>query len=183
MTHTQDVGAVSDAQEPVTMTTPISVPLDVRRLKATLGSFMTGVTIATTVDAAGVRYGFTANSFTSVSLDPPLVLICLGNRSRSFDAFQIAPGFAVNILAAEQRAMANRFASSTEVDRFGDGDWRNGPAGNPVLSGVAGWLDCRTHDRVMAGDHLVLIGEVVGFDAASDVAPLGYLRGAYLDPE
>lgn len=151
-------------------------PLDTRALRDAFGAFMTGVTIVTAAGRDGPA-GLTANSFTSVSLTPPLLLVCVNGASRSLGAIRDAGGFAVNILAETQRDLSNRFAGRAE-DRFDGVDWRAGPVGGPILAGVCGWFDCRLHDEVMAGDHVVLIGRVEGFDHVGG-APLGYARGDY----
>ena len=154
-------------------------PLDTRALREAFGAFMTGVTIVTACDEGGPA-GLTANSFTSVSLSPPLLLVCVNGASRSLAAIRRAGGFAVNILAEDQRDLSNRFAGPAE-DRFAGIEWRPGPVGGPVLAGVCGWFDCRLHDEVRAGDHIILIGEVAGFDHPGG-APLGYARGGYFTP-
>jgi flavin reductase (DIM6/NTAB) family NADH-FMN oxidoreductase RutF len=154
--------------------------IDPRALRNAFGTFMTGVTVVTAKDGSGTPLGFTANSFTSVSLDPPLVLVCLANSSKNYDAFIGANGFAVNILAETQIALSNTFASRVE-DRFADVDWRDGPNGSPILADVSAWFDCAMFKTVEAGDHVILIGEVKAFDA--NTAPgLGYARGAYVTP-
>lgn len=152
-------------------------PPDPKALREAFGAFMTGVTIVTACGPDGAPAGLTANSFTSVSLDPPLLLVCVARQSHSLLIIQRAGGFAVNILAEHQQDLSNRFARQTE-DRFADIDWAPGPFGAPVLSGVCGWFDCRLHDQVTAGDHVILIGKVEGFDHAGG-APLGYARGGY----
>ncbi|MEO0362226.1 MAG: flavin reductase family protein [Pseudomonadota bacterium] len=150
---------------------------DPKALRDAFGAFMTGVTIVTARDPGGELAGLTANSFTSVSLDPPLLLVCLARRSQSLLIIQRAGGFAVNILAESQQDLSNRFARPSD-DRFDGVDWAPGPFGAPILSGVCGWFDCRLHDQVTAGDHVILIGKVEGFDHAGG-APLGYARGGY----
>jgi len=152
--------------------------IDCRELRRVLGAFPTGVTIATTVGKDGAPRGFTANSFTSVSLDPPLVLVCLAKAASSYATFLGAEGYAVNILAADQRAISSRFATAGE-DKFEGVAWRPGETGCPLIEGAAGWIDCVRHQAIDAGDHVVLIGRVVGFDG-TPAAPLGYCRGAYL---
>ncbi|MGI9405500.1 MAG: flavin reductase family protein [Hyphomicrobiaceae bacterium] len=147
-------------------------------LRAALGAFVTGVTVVTTRDTDGTPRGFTANSFTSVSLDPPLVLVCLAKTAGSFDVFERAGGYAVNILAESQRDVSTVFTTD-RMDRFDQVGWEDGPAGHPVFKGTAAWLDCTMHSRVDAGDHLILIGRVQGFDAHAE-PPLGYCRGAYV---
>ncbi|MEO0619233.1 MAG: flavin reductase family protein [Pseudomonadota bacterium] len=156
--------------------------LDLKQLRRALGAFVTGVTVVTTLDSEGNPRGFTANSFTSVSLEPPLILVCIGKSGASFEAFRNAGGYAVNILSEAQRDVSGVFASQVE-NRFANVDWVPGPAGNPVFDGTAAWLDCTMHEQVDAGDHVILIGRVIGFEAFSDadrVQPLGYCRGAYV---
>ncbi|WP_170765634.1 flavin reductase [Ruegeria lacuscaerulensis] len=153
---------------------------DPRALRNAFGTFMTGVTVVTTHDEEGNPLGFTANSFSSVSLDPALVLVCLANSSRNYDAFVKAKGFAINILSEAQKEVSNTFARPVE-DRFAAVDWRCGPFGSPLFDGVSAWFDCSAYKTVEAGDHLILIGKVEAFDTST--APgLGYARGAYVTP-
>ncbi len=151
--------------------------IDARALRSAFGKFMTGVTVVTALDAAGEPLGFTANSFSSVSLDPPLLLVNLANSSSNFDAFKNANGFAVNILSEEQTAVSNTFASPVE-DRFDSCSWSAGPVGSPVLENVCAWFDCSMFQTVEAGDHLILIGRVGAFDAF-ERGGLGYANGGY----
>lgn len=153
---------------------------DPRELRNAFGTFMTGVTVVTTRTDEGAPIGFTANSFTSVSLDPPLVLVCLANSSSNFAAFTSCRGFAVNILSEEQKDVSNTFARPVE-DRFATVGWRDGPNGAPVIDGVSAWFDCSMFNRVDAGDHIILVGKVEGFEA-NPVPGLGYARGAYFTP-
>lgn len=155
-------------------------PLDPRALRNAFGTFMTGVTVVTAHDENAAPLGFTANSFTSVSIDPPLVLVCLANSSQNYDALVAAPGFAVNILAETQIAVSNTFARKVD-DRFASVAWRKGPNGAPILNGVSAWFDCRMFKTVDAGDHVILIGEVMAFDQTATPG-LGYSRGAYVTP-
>ncbi|MFV0300461.1 MAG: flavin reductase [Paracoccus sp. (in: a-proteobacteria)] len=153
---------------------------DPRELRNAFGTFMTGVTVVTAKAEDGAPIGFTANSFTSVSLDPPLVLVCLANSSSNYQAFTSAKGFAVNILSEAQKDVSNTFARPVE-DRFATVDWRDGPNGAPVIDGVSAWFDCSMFKTVEAGDHIILVGKVEGFEA--NPAPgLGYARGAYVTP-
>jgi flavin reductase (DIM6/NTAB) family NADH-FMN oxidoreductase RutF len=136
---------------------------------------MTGVTVVTACDATGRPVGFTANSFTSVSLEPPLLLVSIAKTSSNYKTFSEAERFAINILAEDQREISTTFARPV-ADRFAGVDWEM--RGAPILKGVAAWFDCRMHQRVDAGDHCLLIGLVEGFSAAP--APgLGYYRGSY----
>ena len=153
-------------------------PFDLRDYRHALGAFLTGVTVVTTLDRQGSPRGFTANSFTSVSLDPPLVLVCIDKRGRSFEVFSEGDGYAVNILSESQQTVSNAFATSTD-DRFARVEWHTGPAGHPVFEGAAAWLDCRRHDLVDAGDHVIMIGRVIGYHHTVR-PPLGYSRGTYV---
>lgn len=153
---------------------------DPRALRDAFGCFMTGVTVVTTRSAEGAPLGFTANSFASVSLDPPLLLVSIAKTSRNYEHFAAAGHFAINVLAEEQKHVSGIFARPVE-DRFAAVGWTPGPAGSPVLAGVAAWFDCRLSQRVDAGDHAILIGEVKGFSASQEPG-LGYYRGAYITP-
>ncbi len=154
--------------------------IDPRALRNAFGTFMTGVTVVTAHDADGNPLGFTANSFTSVSMDPPLVLVCLANSSQNYDALTQADGFAINILSEHQKDVSNTFARPVD-DRFACVDWRTGPHGSPVFDGVSAWFDCSMHKTVEAGDHVILIGQVQAYDT-SPTPGLGYARGAYVTP-
>lgn len=156
-----------------------AAPFDAKAFRRALGAFLTGVTVVTTRTEEGEMRGFTANSFSSVSLDPPLVLVCLAKTASSFPVFSAAAHFAVSVLAAEQKDVSALFASKSP-DKFSGASWQLGPAGSPVISGAAAWFDCTRHEVVEAGDHVILIGHVRGF-GTRDVAPLGYCRGAYVD--
>jgi flavin reductase (DIM6/NTAB) family NADH-FMN oxidoreductase RutF len=153
---------------------------DARALRDAFGSFLTGVTVVTTHNADGAPIGFTANSFTSVSLDPPLLLVCLAKTSRNYSVLTEAKGFGVNILAEGQKDVSNTFARPVE-DRFAAVEWKKGPFGSPVFSGVAAWFDCAMHELVDAGDHVILIGRVEGFENSGKTG-LGYARGGYFTP-
>ncbi|NBB46883.1 flavin reductase [Rhizobium sp. CRIBSB] len=153
---------------------------DPRALRTAFGAFLTGVTVVTTHNPAGEPIGFTANSFTSVSLDPPLLLVCLAKTSRNFEAMTRTVGFAVNILSEAQKEVSNTFARPVE-DRFAAVEWRVGPHGSPVFADVSAWFDCSMHEVVDAGDHVILIGRVEGFED-SGKAGLGYARGGYFSP-
>lgn len=150
---------------------------DPQALRAAFGRFMTGVTVVTGRRSDGAPIGFTANSFTSVSLDPPLLLVCPGAHLSSYADFQTASHFAVSILAEGQETVSNRFASS-KADRFGPGDWQSGHAEMPLIDGRAAGFVCEVFSRVPAGDHTVLIGRVVDFDA-TDAPGLGYGPDGY----
>lgn len=154
--------------------------LSPRALRDAFGCFMTGVTVVTTMDAEGQPLGFTANSFSSVSLDPPLLLVSIARTSANWAAFTTGQGFAVNILSEAQKDVSATFARPV-ADRFATVYWRRGPAGSPLIAGVSAWFDCHLHQVIEAGDHAILIGRVAGFEATP--APgLGYYRGSYFTP-
>lgn len=145
--------------------------------RAALGSFATGVTIVTTLDGEGRDVGLTANSFNSVSLDPPMILWSLGLGSRSLRAFRDAGHFAVHILAADQEPLSNRFASRGE-DKFAGVELERSGEGVPLLHGCSARFECRTVYQYEGGDHIIFVGEVTGFDR-SDRPPLLFHGGRY----
>lgn len=154
------------------------MPLDPRELRNAFGSFLTGVTIVTTTDEDGNRSGFTANSFTSVSLDPPLLLVCLAKNADCYDVFMQCPGFAVNVLSENLKELSNVFASKG-VDKFDEAEMRRDPTRNPVFHGNCAWFDCDVEQRIDGGDHTIIIGRVIDFNYRKR-EPLGYLRGGYV---
>ena len=151
---------------------------DPRTLRDALGCFATGVTVVTCFDADGAPVGITANSFTSVSLDPPLLLVNVHKQAASARALTAASHFAVNVLQTGQQPASIRFSTRDE-DRFGPNDWSPGEYGAPVLEKSLGVFECEAHAVHDGGDHHMLIGHVVKarFDAALD--PLLYFRGSY----
>lgn len=151
--------------------------LDPRDLRNAFGMFATGVTIVTTVNADGRPIGLTCNSFSSVSLKPPLVLWSLSAYSPSLQAFLSAPCFAVNILANHQEELSRRF-SSPIADRFAGVDYSTGESGIPLITGAAAQIQCRNETRHYSGDHVVLLGRVLCY-AYRDVEPLVFSRGRY----
>ncbi len=155
--------------------------LDENDLRVAFGSFMTGVTVVTTRAPNGTLVGFTANSFTSVSMDPPLLLVCPGNHLSSFSVFQQIESFAVNVLSHSQESVSNLFASAEE-SRFDQVEWQADENGSPILADVAASFSCVVHDRVSAGDHLILIGCVTDYAKSSD-GGLGYCSGGYFSLE
>lgn len=155
-------------------------PLNLRALRDAFGCFMTGVTVVTTLDGDGRPLGFTANSFSSVSLDPPLLLVSMANASANLPSFAGGRGFAVNILSEGQKDVSATFAKRSE-DRFASVYWRRGPVGSPLIAGVSAWFDCTLDQAVAAGDHTILIGRIGAFEATAHPG-LGYYRGAYVTP-
>ena len=151
---------------------------DARTLRDALGCFATGVTVVTALDAEGQPVGLTANSFTSVSLDPPLLLVCIAKTASSLAALEAAENFAVNVLHIGQQPTSNLFAKSGE-DRFSETPWRRGHNDTPLLTGALANFECKRHALHEGGDHVILIGEVVRarFEPRRD--PLLYFRGKY----
>ena len=146
-------------------------------LRAAMGRFATGVTIITCRTAAGAAVGLTANSFASLSLDPPLVLWSLRQASSHLPAFDSVAHFAVNVLAETQVELSRRFASS-QPDKFADGHWADGLGRTPVLAGCAAVFECRVESRHVLGDLVLFIGRVLRL-ADLSVAPLLFQGGHY----
>lgn len=151
---------------------------DQRTLRDVLGTFVTGVTIVTTCDAHGVRHGLTANSFSSVSLDPPLILWCQATKSRSYPAFRDSAHFAVNILAHDQISLSQHFANVSN-DKFRGIEYTRGTGDVPLLHGTSASLECVQLAAHPCGDHVVYIGRVTSL-SRSDRAPLAFCAGRYL---
>jgi len=141
-----------------------------------LGNFATGVTIITS-EANGVKAGITANSFSSVSLDPPLILWSVKKTSTSWPVFAQSRSFAVNVLASDQAELARQFARSG-VDKFAGVAWERGEKGAPLLAHVAAQFECLRHIEYEGGDHLIVIGEVTYF-ARHDRRPLLFSQGRF----
>jgi flavin reductase (DIM6/NTAB) family NADH-FMN oxidoreductase RutF len=154
---------------------PVPAP---QALRTALGRFATGVAIITCVDTAGQRVGLTANSFSALSLDPPLVLWSLRRSSLSLPAFAAAAHFAVNVLAESQVELSRRFASSQVPDKFAQGHWAAGAGGAPVLAGSAAVFECATERELDGGDHALFVGRVLRVSDAG-VAPLLFQGGHY----
>lgn len=139
--------------------------------------FATGVTVATVLGPEGEPHGLTANSFTSVSLTPPLVLICIDHATSILPLFRAAPHFGINILNEDQKDLSARFARKGQ-NRFHGVEWRAGRCGVPELGGVLGFLECARHSTVEAGDHAILIGEVLHAEVGHG-KPLLYFDSGY----
>jgi flavin reductase (DIM6/NTAB) family NADH-FMN oxidoreductase RutF/DNA-binding IclR family transcriptional regulator len=153
-------------------------PFDSRELRQVLGSFVTGVTVMTTVDEAGKYYGLTANSFSSVSLDPPLILWSQSLTAPSHPVFRDAERFAVNILAEDQVEISNRFARGGE-DKFSGIAIRRGLGGVPLIEGCSAYLECRRVTNYAGGDHAVFLGQVERIDR-TERRPLAFGGGRYM---
>ncbi|MEL7524508.1 MAG: flavin reductase family protein [Pseudomonadota bacterium] len=151
--------------------------IEPRELRDAFGQFMTGVTVVTCLDESGRPVGFTANSFSSVSLTPPLLLVCPGKFLSSFNAFSACRSFAVSVLGEGQEDIANIFAGY-KGDRFARVDYVLDPEGVPLMNGAVASFSCRTHEVMPAGDHVILIGEVTGF-SRNEGRGLGYADGRF----
>jgi flavin reductase (DIM6/NTAB) family NADH-FMN oxidoreductase RutF len=152
--------------------------VDSARYRQVLGHFITGVTVITAVHD-GTPAGLAVNSFTSVSLDPPLVAFCAAKSSTTWPSIQAAGHFCVNVLAEEQEDVSRLFATRG-ADKFSGIGWRRaGQTGSPILNDVLAWIECITEAEHDAGDHLVVIGRVVDLDVARERKPLVFFRGGY----
>jgi flavin reductase (DIM6/NTAB) family NADH-FMN oxidoreductase RutF len=146
-------------------------------LRQALGQFATGITVVTTRADSGQLVGLTVNSFSALSLEPPLILWSLRVSSPSLPAFDAAPRFVINVLAEAQVDLSRRFASP-QADKFDGVAHAENSWGLPVLHGASAWFECRTVSRQTAGDHCLLIAEVERF-TTSDAAPLLFHGGGY----
>ena len=158
----------------------LSVPVDSLTLRQTVGRFVTGVTVVA-IDVEGEIRAMTANSFTSLSLDPPLVLFCLGKDTKAGRHIRSAPGFSISILRGDQRDLSSYFAGGWAPDAppppFSFMTWEGGP----LLEGCMAALGCRTHGIHEGGDHWIVVGEVVATYRAEDAGePLVFFSGKYV---
>jgi 3-hydroxy-9,10-secoandrosta-1,3,5(10)-triene-9,17-dione monooxygenase reductase component len=151
--------------------------VDGQHLRLALGRFTTGVTVITCVDEQGAWVGLTANSFNSLSLDPPLVLWSLRASSANLPAFSAAGRFAINVLSVAQIDLSRRFAARGD-DKFAAGVWSLGEHGSPVLAGCAAVFECLTHAQHAIGDHTLFVGRVLACSETL-LPPLVYQGGHY----
>ena len=153
-------------------------PLDLRAFRRALGSYATGVTIITTHTAQGAHTGVTVNSFTSVSLEPPLVLFCLSVRSSLITAFAQTNHFAVNVLAINHQTVSKQFAKPS-ANTWDGVQFRVGACGCALLSDALATFECARHGVYPCGDHVILVGRVICFEVAGAAEPLAFWRGTY----
>ncbi|MFT7060210.1 MAG: flavin reductase (DIM6/NTAB) family NADH-FMN oxidoreductase RutF [Pseudorhodobacter sp.] len=151
--------------------------VDLRELRNVLGCFATGVAVVTTVGDGGKPVGMTINSFSSVSLDPPLILWSISLKAPSYNAFATHPAFAVNIMGEECKDLSLNFARPSE-DKFKDVDWRPGEYDVPVLKSALATLECEMDSKIASGDHEIFIGRVIRIDQ-TEGAPLIFHRGGF----
>jgi flavin reductase (DIM6/NTAB) family NADH-FMN oxidoreductase RutF len=154
------------------------MPIDEAGFRLAMSHFASGVTIVTT-EQGGVLYGMTVASFASLSLRPPLVLICIEKSVKSHDAIAAAGQFGVSILAQSQAEISNRFASKID-DKFTGVAVRRGELGMPLIEGAICTLECRIHSELPGGDHTIFVGEVIHADT-TEASPLLYFRSGYRD--
>jgi flavin reductase (DIM6/NTAB) family NADH-FMN oxidoreductase RutF len=146
------------------------------RFRRVMGHFATGVTVVATRDREGEPLGLTVNAFTSVSLEPPLVLVCLHVDADAHDPVLEAGHFGVSILTSDQEELAFRFAQAESDTRFRGVEYEDGPLGSPLLRGSLGWLECRVEEVFPGGDHSIVVGEVVACEPREG-DPLAFFRG------
>jgi len=151
---------------------------DQKEFRNACGMFATGITIVTTMTPEGTPVGMTANSFASVSLDPPLVLWSVGKDAYSFDIFSNADHYAVHILHEGQKELSNLFASRGE-DKFGGLDWKIGAVGSPILPDYAVCFQCKMEHVYPGGDHNILVGRVMSFENRAAEASLLFFKERY----
>ena len=153
---------------------------DHKEFRHALGCFPTGVAIISTLDEQGKACGLTCNSFSSVSLDPPLVLWSLRKKSSSIDVFRNTGAFAINVLAGDQGALSGRFATSAITDKFEGMTFSSGHAGVPLINDCVARFHCSMHQQHDAGDHIIFIGRVERFERVREDDPLVFCKGAYM---
>jgi flavin reductase (DIM6/NTAB) family NADH-FMN oxidoreductase RutF len=154
-----------------------STPVTSEQFRRACSRFATGVTIASVLDAQGTPHGLTVNSFSSVSLEPPLVLVCLGHAVTTIDAFRESKYFGINVLREDQQAVSESFARKGQ-DRFDGMEWYRGEHGVPLLEGVLAAMECQVHQRFTSGDHDIFVGEMISARIA-DGEPLIYFASQY----
>ncbi|GAA2666398.1 flavin reductase family protein [Nonomuraea recticatena] len=153
--------------------------LDGRRFRSVLSRFATGVVAITALDPdTGEPAGLAANSFTSVSLDPPLVAFCVAHTSTSWPRLRAAKTVTVNVLAEHQQPVCAQLAAKGG-DKFAGLSWSRSPGGNPLLEGALAWLECSIEAEHPAGDHVIVVARVHQLDANADGSPLVFYRGGY----
>ena len=142
-----------------------------------MGHFTTGVTVITTIDKAGAPYGLTANAFASLSLTPPLALICIDKNVQCYPHFNESKLFAVNVLGEGQEELSRRFATKG-IEKFNGIPWRKGASGLALLEGAISHIECKVVHTYDGGDHTIYVGEILSASASGD-RPLIFFRGKY----
>lgn len=156
--------------------------VDSKAFRSTLGKYPTGVSIITSADDLGQPVGgMTAGTFTSVSLDPPLVAFLPAKSSSSWPLIEKTGRFCINVLSAEQEELCRSFAASGG-DKFEGVEWHRSPSGLPILDGVVIWVECALQDAIDAGDHVIALGEVINMGVIQEADPLVFHGGKYHRP-
>jgi 3-hydroxy-9,10-secoandrosta-1,3,5(10)-triene-9,17-dione monooxygenase reductase component len=156
----------------------VSTSFDNATFRRVLGHYPTGVCVVTAVEADGAPTGMVVGSFTSVSLDPPLVAFFPDRKSSSWPRIEAVGKFCVNVLAADQQELCRRFATRG-ADKFAGVSHRTSANGSPILDGVVAWIDCNLDAVHEAGDHFIALGQVVALEVEGPGAPLLFFQGAY----
>lgn len=154
------------------------MPIDESEFRRILGHWATGVAVATATAPDGRPCGLTANAFCSVSLEPPLILVCVEQDADSHDCIRAAGTFAINILNDRDERLARHFAGDNPGEKFTGIAWHPGSAGAPLLDDALAWIECRLQAEHPGGDHTIFVGAVTG-GHAGDGTPLLYYRGGY----
>ncbi|MCX5535794.1 flavin reductase family protein [Streptomyces sp. NBC_00006] len=156
----------------------MSGPIDATLFRETLGHYPTGVAVVTTMTDDGTPDGMVVGTFSSVSLDPPLIAFFPASSSRSFARLRAAPAFCVNVLASDQEPLCRQIATSSE-GKFDGVGWRPGPLGSPIIEGAVSWIECTYEEVREAGDHFIVLGRVHGLAVERSTLPLLFFQGGY----
>ncbi len=151
--------------------------MDSREIRDIMAHFATGVTVVTTRDGAGSPFGLTVNAFTSLSLNPPLVVVCIDKAAQCYSCFEESKVFAVNVLSEDQEELSSRFATKG-IEKFGEIKWHRGENNVPLLDGSIGTIECKIVNSYEGGDHTIYLGEIVSANATED-RPLLFFKGKY----
>jgi 3-hydroxy-9,10-secoandrosta-1,3,5(10)-triene-9,17-dione monooxygenase reductase component len=169
---------MADSAEPIDDLAEQAAPsVDAAHFRGVLGHFCTGVTVVTGLEGKD-PVGMTCQSFTSLSLDPPLVAFAPGKSSTSWPRMAGSGAFCVNVLTEEQEELGRVFATSG-ADKFRGVGWRSGETGSPILNDSLAWIDCRIEQQHDAGDHLIVVGRVLELSSAKSGKPLLFYRGGF----
>ena len=151
--------------------------VDLQELRHVMGHFATGVTVITTRDKSGNPFGLTANAFTSLSLNPPLALICIDRTVQCYPCFEESKIFAVNVLSEDQEEISRRFATKGS-EKFAGTEWHTGQSGLPLLDGAIAYMECKIVHGYEGGDHTIYVGEVIHAAVSGD-HPLIFFQSHY----
>lgn len=170
-------GAAEPVEDPLGPAGGAIATIGEARFRSVLGHFATGVTVVSALDG-GQPVGLSVNSFTSVSLEPPLIAFCVAKTSSTWPRIRDHGVFTVNVLAEHQEDLSRVFATR-RADKFAEVKWWAGPSGSPVIEGVLAWIDCRIEAEHDAGDHRLVVARVSDLDVADEGRPLIFYRGGY----